>query len=89
MFKYDGIPVQHITTRNGHYLLLLIKGYQGQYTELALLSPNYYAINVYYLDVISNYQYPLLRLWSSIDRDLKKYEKEHDCINCGSFVKGR
>lgn len=88
MFKYDGIPVQHITTRDGHYLLLLVKDYRGQYTELALLSPNYCAINVYYLDVFSRCQYPLIKLWNSIDRDLRAYEKKHSLVDYERFMKG-
>lgn len=75
-FKYDGIPVRHIH-HNGHmYLLLLIKDMHGQYTNLALLSPFYNSINVYFLDSFTKYiEYPVIHLEEDIERDIITYEK--------------
>ena len=75
LFKYDGIPVRHIVTPKGHYLLLLIKDHVGQYTNLALLNNNYYAINVYYLDAYSRIKNATLRLQDSIEKDIYYYER--------------
>ncbi len=73
-FKYDGIPVRHIVTPKGHYLLLLTKDTMGQYTNLALLNNNYWAINIYFLDAYSRMRNATLRLQSSIDTDIHYYE---------------
>lgn len=85
-FKFDGIPTRHVVTPQGHYLLLLIKDYKGQYTDLALLTPNYYPINVYYLDAISKCKYPTIRLEDSISRDIKEYERTGKTVDFESFI---
>lgn len=75
-FKYDGIPIRHIHHDGDMYLLLLIKDSKGQYTELALLSPFYHSINVYYLDAFARYEdYPALKLEKAIERDILGYRK--------------
>ena len=85
-FKFDGIPIRHVVTPHDHYLLLLVKDYKGQYTELALLTSNYYPINVYYLDVISKCEYSTIRLEDSISRDIREYERIGRMVDTERFI---